>query len=241
MAEEDNRFVYAKPAEVIEITERGDGVVFLGFPECPWCQQLAPIVDEAANAEGLEKIYYLNIREARANNDETYQKLVNKLSDYLQKDDDGNPRIYVPDVTVFRQGDIVGRFEQESADEGEQVTPDTFWTSERRNRAIAQLREMFSKVRQFNIIQDSLKDGAMLMDVRTSDEFSSGHFAGATNLDVQDISAGKLPNTAKSTKLYVYCRSGNRSAQAVTLLKKAGFTDVVDLGGISDVEKIDSN
>jgi thiol-disulfide isomerase/thioredoxin len=114
----DNRFVFANADEVVDLFERGDGVVFLGFSECSWCQQLAPIVDEAAKAEGLDKIYYLNIREARQNNDETYRALVKKLENYLPKDKDGNPRIFVPDVTVLRQGEIVGRFEQEPTADG---------------------------------------------------------------------------------------------------------------------------
>ena len=141
----DNRFVFANADEVVDLFERGDGVVFLGFSECSWCQQLAPIVDEAAKAEGLDKIYYLNIREARQNNDETYRALVKKLENYLPKDKDGNPRIFVPDVTVLRQGEIVGRFEQEPTADGEKATSDTYWTSERRERAVAQLREMMGR------------------------------------------------------------------------------------------------
>jgi thiol-disulfide isomerase/thioredoxin len=141
----DNRFVFANADEVVDLFERGDGVVFLGFSECSWCQQLAPIVDEAAKAEGLDKIYYLNIREARQNNDETYRALVKKLENYLPKDKDGNPRIFVPDVTVLRQGEIVGRFEQEPTADGEKATSDTYWTSERRERAVAQLQEMMRR------------------------------------------------------------------------------------------------
>ncbi len=141
----DNRFVFANADEVVDLFERGDGVVFLGFSECSWCQQLAPIVDEAAKAEGLDKIYYLNIREARQNNDETYRALVKKLENYLPKDKDGNPRIFVPDVTVLRQGEIVGRFEQEPTADGEKATSDTYWTSERRERAVVQLRVMMGR------------------------------------------------------------------------------------------------
>ena len=233
-----HKFVYAEPAEILDIIDGGDGVVFLGFPECPWCQQLAPIIQEAAQSENIDKIYYLNIKESRANNDEVYQKLVTKLQDYLPKDDDGNPRISVPDVTVYRSGQIVGRFEQEAATDGEQVTPDTYWTSERKDRAVEQLREMMARVSEFAVIQSKINDGAQLLDVRTAEEFDSGHFAGAINLDVEDIIAGKLPDAAKHTQLYVYCRSGNRSAQAVSLLKQAGFTKITDLGGLTDVESI---
>ena len=233
-----HKFVYAEPAEILDIIDGGDGVVFLGFPECPWCQQLAPIIQEAAQSENIDKIYYLNIKESRANNDEVYQKLVTKLQDYLPKDDDGNPRISVPDVTAYRGGQIVGRFEQEATNDGEQVTPDTYWTSERKDRATHQLREMMARVSEFAVIQSKIKDGAQLLDVRTAEEFDSGHFAGAINLDVEDIIAGKLPDAAKDTQLYVYCRSGNRSAQAVSLLKQAGFTKITDLGGLTDVESI---
>ena len=233
-----HKFVYAEPAEILEIIDGGDGVVFLGFPECPWCQQLAPIIQEAAQSENIDKIYYLNIKESRANNDEVYQKLVTKLQDYLPKDDDGNPRISVPDVTAYRGGQIVGRFEQEATNDGEQVTPDTYWTSERKDRAVEQLREMMARVSEFAVIQSKIKDGAQLLDVRTAEEFDSGHFAGAINLDVEDIIAGKLPDAAKDAQLYVYCRSGNRSAQAVSLLKQAGFTNITDLGGLTDVESI---
>ena len=233
-----HKFVYAEPAEILDIIDGGDGVVFLGFPECPWCQQLAPIIQEAAQSENIDKIYYLNIKESRANNDEVYQKLVTKLQDYLPKDDDGNPRISVPDVTAYRGGQIVGRFEQEATNDGEQVTPDTYWTNERKDRAVEQLREMMAEVSEFTLIQSKINDGAQLLDVRTAEEFDSGHFAGAINLDVEDIIAGKLPDAAKDAQLYVYCRSGNRSAQAVSLLKQAGFTNITDLGGLTDVESI---
>ena len=233
-----HKFVYAEPAEILDIIDGGDGVVFLGFPECPWCQQLAPIIQEAAQSENIDKIYYLNIKESRANNDEVYQKLVTKLQDYLPKDDDGNPRISVPDVTAYRGGQIVGRFEQEATNDGEQVAPDTYWTSERKDRAVEQLREMMAEVSEFALIQSNINDGAQLLDVRTAEEFDSGHFAGAINLDVEDIIAGKLPDAAKDAQLYVYCRSGNRSAQAVSLLKQAGFTNITDLGGLTDVESI---
>lgn len=232
----DNRFVFAKPDEIIDIIDGGDGVIFLGFPECPWCQQLAPIVDEAVKSEGSQKIYYLDIRDARANNNETYQRLVKELEDYLPKDDDGNPRISVPDVTAFRQGDVVGRFEQEDPAEGEEVSPDTYWTDERRSRALISLRKMVRQASRFAAVQDDVQGGALLIDVRTAEEFEAGHFESAINLDVEKIAEGEMPNVDKSTKLYVYCRSGNRSAQAASLLKGAGFTDVIDLGGLSDVE-----
>lgn len=79
---------------------------------------------------------------------------------------------------------------------------------------------------------------AYLVDVRTAAEFQQGHFGGAVLHDLGDIQSGRLPEISEDKRLYVYCRSGNRSAQAAALLKKAGYTDIIDLGGLSDVQRI---
>lgn len=143
----DNRFVFASVSEVLEKFESGSGLIFLGFQQCPWCQQLAPIVDAAAKAEGLDKIYYLDIRHARETNDDTYKKLVEKLKPHLRTDQNGQPRVYVPDVTALKEGHVVGHFLQETTVDGEKATADTYWTEERRARAIEQLRRMIRAMR----------------------------------------------------------------------------------------------
>lgn len=73
---------------------------------------------------------------------------------------------------------------------------------------------------------------ALVLDVRTPEEFAESHAVRAINLPLQDIQTGTLPSVAKDGKIVVYCRSGNRSAQAVALLKQAGFTNLQDLGGV---------
>lgn len=89
----------------------------------------------------------------------------------------------------------------------------------------------------FSMVQTDVKAGAKLYDVRTSQEFAAGHFANAENWSLQDMQAEKFPSVDKATKMYVYCQSGNRSAQATILLKKAGYTNVTDLGGLQDIQK----
>lgn len=78
-----------------------------------------------------------------------------------------------------------------------------------------------------------LRAGTHLYDVRTAEEYATSHAEFATLWPLAEIEAGKLPDVPKNEPIAVYCRSGNRSAQAVELLKKAGFTDVTDLGGLS--------
>lgn len=144
---DDNRFVFASAGEVLEKFESGSGLIFLGFQQCPWCQQLAPIVDKAAKAEGLDKIYYLDIRHARETNDATYKKIVEKLKPHLRTDENGQPRVYVPDVTALKDGRVVSHFLQETTVDGEKATADTYWTEERRARAVEQLRKMIRAMR----------------------------------------------------------------------------------------------
>ncbi len=96
--------------------------------------------------------------------------------------------------------------------------------------------EPAAKLSFATVSNEVAKKSATLLDVRSSEEYASGHFAGAVNLDVENIRAGKLPDSAKTQPLYIYCRSGNRSAQATELLKAAGYTAVTDLGGLDDVE-----
>ncbi len=90
----------------------------------------------------------------------------------------------------------------------------------------------------FAAVSKNVATGAKLYDVRTPEEYASGHFPGATNWSLQDMQAGKLPNVAKDTQVYVYCHSGNRSSQAAAILQQAGYTHVTDLHGLSSVESI---
>jgi phage shock protein E len=75
-------------------------------------------------------------------------------------------------------------------------------------------------------------DGMVLIDMRTPEEFDSGHLEGATLLDFYEPEfADKLAELDRQTPYLIYCRSGNRSGQALTLMEELGFTDVADIGG----------
>ncbi|MFZ1484086.1 MAG: rhodanese-like domain-containing protein [Candidatus Saccharimonadales bacterium] len=91
----------------------------------------------------------------------------------------------------------------------------------------------------FASIETEVNNGdALLVDVRTAAEFAEGYYPPAKNVSLQAIEANNYPSADKAAKIYVYCNSGNRSGQATTLLKKAGYTNVVDLGGLKDVKSI---
>ena len=75
--------------------------------------------------------------------------------------------------------------------------------------------------------------GAVLLDVRTPEEYRSGHIPGSRNLPLQTIDRISAVVENKDTSLYVYCQSGTRSRQAAGMLKQMGYTNVNNIGGIA--------
>ncbi len=76
--------------------------------------------------------------------------------------------------------------------------------------------------------------GARLIDVRTSAEYAGGHIPGAANVPLQQIASIVSEVPDKATPLFVYCMSGARSQQAVAALKRMGYTDARNIGGIGN-------
>lgn len=76
---------------------------------------------------------------------------------------------------------------------------------------------------------------AVLVDVRTPSEFASGHITSAINIDFENQSFSSEIKKLDINKTYfVYCRSGNRSGQAIALMKANGIKNIYELqGGIS--------
>lgn len=143
---DDNYFVYRNSEEIIKILEHGTGVVYIGFPECPWCQAYVPMLNEVADIEGLEKIYYYNILNDRKDNTEDYKKIVSLLDEYLQYDDEGNKRVYVPAVIVVSEGEIIGFDDETSYDTKGFEDPSDYWNDEETSDLKSKLTDMLSKV-----------------------------------------------------------------------------------------------
>ena len=142
----DNVFEYKTIDEIIKIMENGTGVVYLGFPECPWCQAYVKYLNEVAKEVGIEKIYYFNIFEDRKNNTEKYQKIVSLLTGKLQYDNEGNERIYVPNVSFHINGELVGIDFETSLDTHELSDPKEYWTLEEVNELKDTLTQLMEKV-----------------------------------------------------------------------------------------------
>lgn len=84
------------------------------------------------------------------------------------------------------------------------------------------------------IIAFKADKNAVLLDVRTKEEYNAGHIDGSINLPMQSLNKISAEVENLFTPLYVYCHSGVRSAKAVQVLRNKGYINVTDIGGIKD-------
>ncbi len=74
---------------------------------------------------------------------------------------------------------------------------------------------------------------AILLDVRTPEEYRGGHIPGSKNVPLHQIEKIESIAEKKETPLFVYCQSGARSRQAVSLLQRMGYENVNNIGGMA--------
>ncbi len=125
-----NPIKYSNYDEIVDVIKNKTGVIYLGFPECPWCRNALPVLLEVAKDNNIDTIYYKNIKDDRdtfeikddkavktKDGQKGYYKLLkaldDELSDYtLTKDDEvyetGEKRVYAPTVIFVKDGNVVG-------------------------------------------------------------------------------------------------------------------------------------
>ena len=134
---ENNPIEYADYDKLLEVIENGTGIIYLGFPGCPWCRNALPVLFDVAKENKVKTIYYMNIQNERDSyvvenkklvyaKDEDgnekkgtkgYFKLLDALEDYLtdytvvfeeKEYEVGEKRIYAPTVIFVRDGKVLG-------------------------------------------------------------------------------------------------------------------------------------
>ena len=77
----------------------------------------------------------------------------------------------------------------------------------------------------------------IIIDVRTIEEWNTGHLDGAIHIEWQDITS--ISDTvAKDKKIYLYCRSGNRSGKATKILNEAAYSQAINAGSITKAKEL---
>jgi phage shock protein E len=84
------------------------------------------------------------------------------------------------------------------------------------------------------IVKQMITAGATIIDVRTIDEFRDGAYPGAINIPLSSLSA-RLDDIPTGKPVVLYCSSGGRSAWAARIMRRAGFPEVADAGGLGDM------
>lgn len=125
----DNKIYYASYEEVMDVLDHGTGIIYFGFPECPWCRNAVPALLEATEETSIDKIYYFNalsIRDKKSLDEngnivteqkgtKEYYQLVEALSSvlgpYQGLNDETILRLYFPTVVFVKDGKIIGSHE----------------------------------------------------------------------------------------------------------------------------------
>lgn len=142
---ENNVFVYRTLGEINKILESGSGIVFLGFPSCQWCQAYVPYVNEVAKEMQINEIYYFDIYHDRTNNSKDYQKTVTLLGDKIPLNDQNERRIYVPSLTVVKDGKILNYNDETALIFTTEKNPtEKYWTEEKVKEFKNTLRRNFT-------------------------------------------------------------------------------------------------
>ena len=82
-----------------------------------------------------------------------------------------------------------------------------------------------------------LSENEIIVDVRTVQEWNTGHLESAIHIEWQDILTISETVT-KDKKIYLYCRSGNRSGKAAKILNDAGYFQAINAGSISKAKEL---
>ncbi len=86
-------------------------------------------------------------------------------------------------------------------------------------------------------VKSETDKSTLVIDVRTPEEYLSGHIDNAINIPVTVIEKEiKNYTTDKNQKILLYCRSGNRSGQALEVLKNLGYTNAENIGGYEEAK-----
>ena len=82
-----------------------------------------------------------------------------------------------------------------------------------------------------------IAQGVLLIDVRTTQEWQSGHLEEAMHIEWQDI-LSISESVSKDKEIYLYCRSGNRSGKATKILIDAGYINAINAGSIKEASDL---
>ncbi|WP_232380762.1 rhodanese-like domain-containing protein [Leptospira ainlahdjerensis] len=86
-----------------------------------------------------------------------------------------------------------------------------------------------------NLVKEWISQNALVVDVRTPQEFESGHYTNAVNIPLDQIPSRLEEFGSTDRKIVLYCRSGRRSLEAQKTLQSKGYSNTINAGGLTDL------
>lgn len=135
---EDNNFELMKKDDLKTFIEHGTGILYFSFPECPWCQAYAPMLNDVL-VENEASAYYYNIHTDKDEDRDFYDEIVQLLieHDYSEKEDlilygnDGKGLIYMPLTLFIEDGEIKNWNGESNTNDSDEISPEDYWTDEK--------------------------------------------------------------------------------------------------------------
>lgn len=124
-AADEYGFIPMEFDEAIAFFKEGkSGLLYFGFPDCPWCKEAVPILQQEAKDTGVD-VYYIRTRDSEHNRlytDEQKENIVPYMKDYMSNNDEGVLTLYVPAIVAVKDGKAVaghvGTVDEHNAKEG---------------------------------------------------------------------------------------------------------------------------
>ena len=127
MVSKDNVFKYVSEEEFYDLLKDGNAIVFMGFKENEWSNYYAKMLNDAAKETNLKEIYYYDFLADREKKSVMYNKIIDFLKDYLQKDDLGNVNLVAPSLLIIKDH-VITYYDNETAYTNANVTPKKYWS-----------------------------------------------------------------------------------------------------------------
>jgi|UPI00054EE946 thiol-disulfide isomerase/thioredoxin len=149
---EENHFDVIEKDTLISVLNHGTAALFLGFPECPWCQEYIPLLEQVL-AENDAVCDYYNIYEYKKSDREFYDSvaaLIESQNDtgeeIVQYDNDGKQVIYMPLVLFIEEGRIIGFDNETCTEDSSKVSPEHYWTKDKKAALKEKLTQYVARI-----------------------------------------------------------------------------------------------
>ena len=150
---EENAFYYIEKDGVETLLLHGTGILFLGFPECPWCQAYLPQLNEVLLANDAKAAYY-NIYKDKTDDRTFYDQIASDIESIndtgtpiIQYNNEGKQVIYMPLVLFVKNGRITAYNNETSTTDSKVIQPADYWTEDKKSALKAVLDTSVAEIK----------------------------------------------------------------------------------------------